>query len=164
MTTATSVAVAARSRSADGWAGCGGEADGQPRPGAPTAGALLLLLFFWGGKKAITHIAHTHTQTTLLHKIGPEYWDARVAAWRAAGEAARAAAEEEDDGRGGSGARGGGGRYHRRPVIDPDATYETLLMSEEAFPEPIPLDEIVDFLVDVWVEDGLYGMDESGCV
>lgn len=37
-----------------------------------------------------------------------------------------------------------------------NATYETLLGSNKPFPEPIPLPEMVDFLVDVWEQEGLY--------
>ncbi|XP_031271935.1 uncharacterized protein LOC116130327 [Pistacia vera] len=36
------------------------------------------------------------------------------------------------------------------------ATYESLLGSRNPFPRPIPLNEMVDFLVDVWEHEGLY--------
>ncbi|OEL23168.1 hypothetical protein BAE44_0015817, partial [Dichanthelium oligosanthes] len=35
-------------------------------------------------------------------------------------------------------------------------TYDDLLSSSENFPQPIPLSEMVDFLVDIWHEEGLY--------
>ncbi|XP_048322079.1 uncharacterized protein LOC107431899 isoform X1 [Ziziphus jujuba] len=35
-------------------------------------------------------------------------------------------------------------------------TYEDLLLSSEPFQQPIPLAEMVDFLVDIWLEEGLY--------
>ncbi|XP_044471054.1 uncharacterized protein LOC123200034 isoform X2 [Mangifera indica] len=36
------------------------------------------------------------------------------------------------------------------------ATYESLLGTKNPFPGPIPLSEMVDFLVDVWEQEGLY--------
>ena len=66
----------------------------------------------------------TESLSPLSHS-GPAIADAVVAAWRATTAAARAATPRPP---------------HRRPVIDPDATYETLLMRKEAFPVPIPLD------------------------
>ncbi|GAQ82064.1 hypothetical protein KFL_000990130 [Klebsormidium nitens] len=44
----------------------------------------------------------------------------------------------------------------RQPAISPDATYEDLLTTSQPFAQPIPLPEMVDFLVDVWDQDGLY--------
>ncbi|KAK8551196.1 hypothetical protein V6N12_039853 [Hibiscus sabdariffa] len=37
-----------------------------------------------------------------------------------------------------------------------NATYESLLGSNKPFPHPIPLSEMIDFLVDVWEQEGLY--------
>ncbi|XP_057478066.1 uncharacterized protein LOC130765620 isoform X3 [Actinidia eriantha] len=37
-----------------------------------------------------------------------------------------------------------------------DATYESLIGTNKPFPQPIPLPEMVDFLVDVWEQEGLY--------
>ncbi|KAI4331471.1 hypothetical protein MLD38_029660 [Melastoma candidum] len=37
-----------------------------------------------------------------------------------------------------------------------NVTYESLLGSDKPFPHPIPLSEVVDFLVDTWEEEGLY--------
>ncbi|MQL78747.1 hypothetical protein Taro_011198, partial [Colocasia esculenta] len=34
--------------------------------------------------------------------------------------------------------------------------YEDLLSTNQPFPQPIPLAEMVDFLVDIWHEEGLY--------
>lgn len=46
---------------------------------------------------------------------------------------------------------------HREgPKLSSNATYESLLSSNKPFPEPIPLPEMVDFLIDVWEQDGLY--------
>ncbi|KAF2287226.1 hypothetical protein GH714_039387 [Hevea brasiliensis] len=42
----------------------------------------------------------------------------------------------------------------REPAIRWNATYESLLGSNKPFPRPIPLTEMVDFLVDVWREEG----------
>ncbi|KAK6267626.1 hypothetical protein QUC31_011786 [Theobroma cacao] len=37
-----------------------------------------------------------------------------------------------------------------------NATYESLLGSNKPFPQPIPLAEMIDFLVDIWEQEGLY--------
>lgn len=37
-----------------------------------------------------------------------------------------------------------------------NATYESLLGSTKTFAQPIPLGEMVDFLVDGWEQEGLY--------
>ncbi|CAL9229002.1 unnamed protein product [Arabidopsis halleri] len=42
------------------------------------------------------------------------------------------------------------------PVIGFNATYEDLLTSNNPFPKPIPLAEMVDFLFDIWHGDGLF--------
>ncbi|KAJ4752334.1 zinc finger protein [Rhynchospora pubera] len=54
-------------------------------------------------------------------------------------------------------------KKHRRksqeinnPRISWNATYENLLGSNRRFQQPIPLAEMVDFLVDVWEQEGLY--------
>lgn len=44
----------------------------------------------------------------------------------------------------------------REPRLSWNATYETLLGTNKPFPQPIPLPEMVDFLVDVWEQEGLY--------
>ncbi|KAG6770737.1 hypothetical protein POTOM_026428 [Populus tomentosa] len=44
----------------------------------------------------------------------------------------------------------------REPVISWNATYESLLGSNRPFSRPVPLAEMVDFLVDVWEQEGLY--------
>ncbi|XP_048621198.1 uncharacterized protein BNAC08G38930D isoform X3 [Brassica napus] len=36
------------------------------------------------------------------------------------------------------------------------ASYDNLLASNKLFPQPIPLNEMMDFLVEVWEQDGLY--------
>ncbi|KAF3450881.1 hypothetical protein FNV43_RR06970 [Rhamnella rubrinervis] len=44
----------------------------------------------------------------------------------------------------------------REPKLSWNATYESLLGSNKPFPQPIPLAEMVDFLVDIWEQDGMY--------
>eukprot|EP00246_Nothoceros_aenigmaticus_P018074 TRINITY_DN9325_c0_g1_i3.p1 TRINITY_DN9325_c0_g1~~TRINITY_DN9325_c0_g1_i3.p1 ORF type:complete len:111 (+),score=7.80 TRINITY_DN9325_c0_g1_i3:317-649(+) len=44
----------------------------------------------------------------------------------------------------------------REPVISWSTTYEDLLATSRPFPQPVPLPEMVDFLVDVWQQEGLY--------
>ncbi|CAD6232993.1 unnamed protein product [Miscanthus lutarioriparius] len=43
----------------------------------------------------------------------------------------------------------------REPVLSWNAAYESLLGSNKPFPQPIPLHEMVDFLVDIWEQEGL---------
>ena len=47
-------------------------------------------------------------------------------------------------------------RVPKRPVLSVDLTYEELLMTSKAFPQKVPLPEMVDFLVDCWEQEGLY--------
>ncbi|KAL0927194.1 hypothetical protein M5K25_001357 [Dendrobium thyrsiflorum] len=47
-------------------------------------------------------------------------------------------------------------RSPREPIISWCTTYEDLLSTNNPFPQPIPLSEMVDFLVDIWHEEGLY--------
>ncbi|XP_044461145.1 uncharacterized protein LOC123192600 isoform X2 [Mangifera indica] len=42
------------------------------------------------------------------------------------------------------------------PIISWSTTYEELLCNNQPFPEPIPLPEMVDFLVDIWHDQGLF--------
>uniref|UniRef100_A0A5B6ZNW5 Gag1-like clamp domain-containing protein n=1 Tax=Davidia involucrata TaxID=16924 RepID=A0A5B6ZNW5_DAVIN len=44
----------------------------------------------------------------------------------------------------------------REPRLSSNATYEGLFGGEKSFPQPIPLPEMVDFLVDAWKQEGLY--------
>ncbi|KAL5559798.1 hypothetical protein UlMin_036009 [Ulmus minor] len=44
----------------------------------------------------------------------------------------------------------------QEPRISWNATYESLLGTNKPFPEPIPLSEMIDFLVDIWEREGLY--------
>ncbi|XP_062089857.1 uncharacterized protein LOC133796384 [Humulus lupulus] len=44
----------------------------------------------------------------------------------------------------------------RDPKLSWNATYESLLGSNKPFPQPIPLAEMVDFLVDIWEQEGMY--------
>ncbi|KAL4559936.1 hypothetical protein LXL04_032082 [Taraxacum kok-saghyz] len=44
----------------------------------------------------------------------------------------------------------------REPRLSRNATYDNLLGSNKPFANPIPLSEMVDFLVDVWEKEGLY--------
>ncbi|KAK7345503.1 hypothetical protein VNO77_16107 [Canavalia gladiata] len=41
-------------------------------------------------------------------------------------------------------------------IVSLTTSYEDLLLSTEPFQQPIPLAEMVDFLVDFWHEEGLY--------
>ncbi|XP_039165418.1 uncharacterized protein LOC104437036 [Eucalyptus grandis] len=45
----------------------------------------------------------------------------------------------------------------RKPKISWNATYKSLLGTSKPSPQPIPLAEMIDFLVDVWEQEGLYG-------
>ncbi|KAG0554961.1 hypothetical protein M758_12G136500 [Ceratodon purpureus] len=47
-------------------------------------------------------------------------------------------------------------REPREPAISWNTTYEDLLATSRPFAQPIPLTEMVDFLVDVWEQEGLY--------
>ncbi|KAF2289870.1 hypothetical protein GH714_038956 [Hevea brasiliensis] len=47
-------------------------------------------------------------------------------------------------------------RMPREPIMSWTTTYEDLLCSSEPFQQPIPLAEMVDFLVDIWHEEALY--------
>lgn len=44
----------------------------------------------------------------------------------------------------------------REPVLSWTTTYDDLLTTSRPFPRRIPLTEMVDFLVDVWEQEGLY--------
>ncbi|XP_058074441.1 uncharacterized protein LOC131223148 isoform X2 [Magnolia sinica] len=44
----------------------------------------------------------------------------------------------------------------QEPRLSWNATYEGLLGTNKLFPQPIPLSEMVDFLVDIWEQEGLY--------
>ncbi|XP_004309586.1 PREDICTED: uncharacterized protein LOC101294816, partial [Fragaria vesca subsp. vesca] len=47
-------------------------------------------------------------------------------------------------------------RKAKDPIISWSTTYEDLLSTNECYPEPIPLTEMVDFLVDIWHDEGLF--------
>ncbi|XP_073223113.1 uncharacterized protein [Cicer arietinum] len=44
----------------------------------------------------------------------------------------------------------------REPRISSNATYDDLLGNNKPFPQPIPLREMIYFLVDIWEQEGLY--------
>ncbi|XP_057514649.1 uncharacterized protein LOC130796332 isoform X2 [Actinidia eriantha] len=44
----------------------------------------------------------------------------------------------------------------REPKLSWSATYNSLLGSNKPFPQRIPLSEMVDFLVDIWEQEGMY--------
>lgn len=75
-------------------------------------------------------------------------WHARRAAWTAASTSLPTSSAD--------GAPQQPPRRPRPPVIEPDAVYEDVLATNAPFAQPIPLPEMVDFLVDTWIEDGLY--------
>ncbi|XP_076891262.1 uncharacterized protein LOC143542592 isoform X1 [Bidens hawaiensis] len=47
-------------------------------------------------------------------------------------------------------------KKHRPSVISWNATYDNLLGTNKPFSRPIPLPEMVNFLVDIWEQEGLY--------
>ncbi|XVF83050.1 hypothetical protein PTKIN_Ptkin16aG0101300 [Pterospermum kingtungense] len=47
-------------------------------------------------------------------------------------------------------------KISKDPIISWSTAYEELLQTNEPFSEPIPLPEMVDFLVDIWHDDGLF--------
>ncbi|XP_062091986.1 uncharacterized protein LOC133797903 [Humulus lupulus] len=47
-------------------------------------------------------------------------------------------------------------RMAKDPIISWSTGYEDLLSTHEPFAEPIPLPEMVDFLVDIWHDEGLF--------
>lgn len=47
-------------------------------------------------------------------------------------------------------------RMDKDPIISWSTTYEELLLNNRPFSEPIPLPEMVDFLVDIWHDQGLF--------
>ncbi|KAF7804410.1 uncharacterized protein G2W53_043521 [Senna tora] len=47
-------------------------------------------------------------------------------------------------------------RQPRESIMSLTTSYEDLLLSTEPFQQSIPLAEMVDFLVDIWHEEGLY--------
>ncbi|GJZ89881.1 peptidase S10, serine carboxypeptidase, alpha/beta hydrolase fold protein [Tanacetum coccineum] len=50
-------------------------------------------------------------------------------------------------------------KYPDTPIISWSTTYEDLLSTNNRFSEPIPLSEMVDFLVDIWHTEGSDGID-----
>ncbi|GAA0177489.1 hypothetical protein Leryth_013516 [Lithospermum erythrorhizon] len=52
-----------------------------------------------------------------------------------------------------------GSKHHTRtqePKLSWNATYDSLLGTNKPFPQPIPLPEMVNFLIEVWEQEGLY--------
>ncbi|XP_055830104.1 uncharacterized protein LOC129899235 isoform X2 [Solanum dulcamara] len=47
-------------------------------------------------------------------------------------------------------------RIPKDPIISWSTTYEELLSTTDPFSERIPLTEMVDFLVDIWHDEGLF--------
>ncbi|TKY62119.1 hypothetical protein E2542_SST11975 [Spatholobus suberectus] len=47
-------------------------------------------------------------------------------------------------------------RPPKSSTISQPKTYEDVLLSKEPFQQPIPLSEMVSFLVEIWLEEGLY--------
>lgn len=47
-------------------------------------------------------------------------------------------------------------QQRRNPRLGWNPTYENLLGAKQPFPQPIPLSEMIEFLVDVWEQEGLY--------
>lgn len=47
-------------------------------------------------------------------------------------------------------------RQIQEPRLSWNATYENLLGTSKPFSRPVPLTEMVDFLVDIWEQEGMY--------
>uniref|UniRef100_A0A0D6R6F0 Gag1-like clamp domain-containing protein n=1 Tax=Araucaria cunninghamii TaxID=56994 RepID=A0A0D6R6F0_ARACU len=47
-------------------------------------------------------------------------------------------------------------RQLREPVLSWTTTYESLLGNHRPFPQVVPLSEMVEFLVDIWEQEGMY--------
>ncbi|CAL5438853.1 unnamed protein product [Camellia sinensis] len=47
-------------------------------------------------------------------------------------------------------------REVRKPSLSWNATYESVLGNNKRFSQPIPLSEMVEFLSDIWEQEGLY--------
>ncbi|PON63238.1 hypothetical protein PanWU01x14_133320 [Parasponia andersonii] len=47
-------------------------------------------------------------------------------------------------------------RQSRQRRLSWNPTYESLQVSKQAFPHPLPLSEMVEFLVEIWEHEGLY--------
>ncbi|KAK8602154.1 hypothetical protein V6N13_058193 [Hibiscus sabdariffa] len=56
----------------------------------------------------------------------------------------------------GSSKRSDHSQQSREPALSLNATYESLLGTRNPFPRPVPLSEMIDFLVEVWEQEGLY--------
>ncbi|KAL3839822.1 hypothetical protein ACJIZ3_024413 [Penstemon smallii] len=48
------------------------------------------------------------------------------------------------------------GKVHE-PVLSSYSSYESLLGTSKRFPQPVPLPEMIEFLVDIWDQEGMYG-------
>lgn len=44
----------------------------------------------------------------------------------------------------------------REPVLSAETTYDDLLTTSRPFPRPVPLPEMMQFLVEIWIQEGLY--------
>lgn len=91
------------------------------------------------------------TPALLDDYVGLPYWERQRSAW-VSGELTFSSGGGGGEKRQQQQQQGGA----RAPVIDPDANYDDLLLTNEPFKVPIPLPEMVDFLVDTWIDDGLY--------
>ncbi|KAI3463405.1 hypothetical protein Pfo_020068 [Paulownia fortunei] len=47
-------------------------------------------------------------------------------------------------------------QQHREPKLSWNATYDSLLSNNKPFHKPVPLGEMIDFLVDIWEQEGMY--------
>ena len=97
-----------------------------------------------------------HTSFTLL-SAGPEAWKRQREAWRSShssrhpGGTSTEAAEHEPP------AAAAASPPRRRPrVLDPSLSYYEVLSNFKPFEKPIPLPEMVDFLVEVWEREGVF--------
>ncbi|XP_042755371.1 uncharacterized protein LOC111916360 isoform X2 [Lactuca sativa] len=51
----------------------------------------------------------------------------------------------------------------RQPILSWTTSFEDLLSSGETFPDPIPLADVVDLLVDIWIEEGCSAQELHCC-
>lgn len=54
-------------------------------------------------------------------------------------------------------------KQNQKPKLSWNATPESLLGTKQPFPQPIPLSEMVEFLVNVWEQEGLYDWRSLSC-
>ena len=107
-----------------------------------------------GGEGAASHAPPAAAEDG--GSVGLPHWERQRSAWVSGERAATASGAEEGAEAEERPRRNRTAAGPRPPVIDPDANYDDLLLTNEPFEVPVPLPEMVDFLVDTWIDDGLY--------